>query len=473
MPVTRTTTAGHLRAPARLLAWGLALGLGWGVACAQRVGEVVHSTGVVTAQKPGESARIVAQGDTVEEGDVLSTGRRAFTIVRFGDGAQMTLRPDTALAVDRYAHDGTTQTALMRLVRGGLRAVTGLVARNDPNAYRLQAGTSTIGIRGTDFDARLCESQACHEEEQRLKRTAAVPAAEVVARVVLVTGSLAATDHGGARRVLVVGAPIYEGDLLESGEGGFAVIAFRDESRVTLQARTSFRIERYRYSAGVPAEGSALLRLVRGGLRAVTGQLARARPRSFQLAASTATIGIRGTGVDAVCRGVCSPDPGEPGEGLYVHVWEGAVDVDAPDGALAVGTGATAFLRNGERGAVLLAQAPQFLLQDPAPRPDRVPVDFRHLFGVVHKAPLEAGLYVLVRDGHVTLELGGRSLDLGRGESGRVDFEARALERFATAPLFLELDPVPRPDRFDPALAPRIDLGPGAPRGGRQECEVR
>jgi len=53
---------------------------------------------------------------------------------------------------------------LYSLVRGGLRAVTGLVGkRGDPEAYKLGTETATIGIRGTSFGADDCTGPAAGE----------------------------------------------------------------------------------------------------------------------------------------------------------------------------------------------------------------------------------------------------------------------------------------------------------------------
>ena len=46
----------------------------------------------------------------------------------------------------------------------------------------------------------------------------------------------------GEARSLKAGAPIYEQDELETGIKSFAVVAFNDDSRVTMSPETVFRI---------------------------------------------------------------------------------------------------------------------------------------------------------------------------------------------------------------------------------------
>ena len=56
-------------------------------------------------------------------------------------------RPDTVFRITQYTRGGDEESALLRLFRGGFRAVTGLVAKRGPDAFRVQTATSTIVIR--------------------------------------------------------------------------------------------------------------------------------------------------------------------------------------------------------------------------------------------------------------------------------------------------------------------------------------
>ena len=67
---------------------------------------------------------------------------------RATDGSRMTLRPDTVFRITQYTRGGDEESALLRLFRGGFRAVTGLVAKRGPDAFRVQTATSTI-VRGS------------------------------------------------------------------------------------------------------------------------------------------------------------------------------------------------------------------------------------------------------------------------------------------------------------------------------------
>jgi hypothetical protein len=72
-------------------------------------------------------------------------------------GGQVTLRPDTQVKIERYNFDEkqpSQDSVVIGLLKGGLRALTGLVGkRGNQDAYRMATNTATIGIRGTTFTA--------------------------------------------------------------------------------------------------------------------------------------------------------------------------------------------------------------------------------------------------------------------------------------------------------------------------------
>ncbi len=81
-------------------------------------------------------------------------------------------------------------------------------------------------------------------------------------------------------------------------------LVFRDEGRVSLQAGTQFRVEKFKYDKA-RSEENAILRLLKGGVRVVTGLIGRANHDNYRFNLATATIGIRGTGFDARQRALC------------------------------------------------------------------------------------------------------------------------------------------------------------------------
>lgn len=146
----------------------LAVALAWlGTArAAETAGTVVAFKGEVQALSASGTIRPLDKGDPVAVGDTVRTGAGAYLVIEFIDGAKATVRPDSELRIDRYAWDSGDDGAVLKLVKGGLRAITGSIAHERPESYKVETSVATLGVRGTEFALRLCE-QDCGEEAQR------------------------------------------------------------------------------------------------------------------------------------------------------------------------------------------------------------------------------------------------------------------------------------------------------------------
>jgi len=124
-------------------------------ASATPAGRLLFTRGVVELLHEGAQARRVVRGDTVEVGDSLRTGAKASAQLRLSDGAMIALRSDTLFKVEQQEYDekkpgeGAQAT---KLLRGGLRAITGAIGHERPSAVKLSTPVATIGIRGTVYD---------------------------------------------------------------------------------------------------------------------------------------------------------------------------------------------------------------------------------------------------------------------------------------------------------------------------------
>jgi hypothetical protein len=127
---------------------------------AERVGRVLVSIGQVEVVRDGRSAVPLARGDTLRAGDLLRTGPGGRIQLRMRDGALVALRPGSRFRVERYREGDEGGTALLELLEGGLRTLTGTIGGEDE--YRLQTPVATIGVRGTQYALRLCDA-ACTE----------------------------------------------------------------------------------------------------------------------------------------------------------------------------------------------------------------------------------------------------------------------------------------------------------------------
>jgi hypothetical protein len=408
------------------------------------VGEVVFSRGVGFAQTPGHTPRTLGVGLPLWEGDRLSTASGALVIFQLRDGTRMTLRPQSEMVLQtvRYQPQGGDDNSMvLALLRGGFRAITGLIAKGSDRAARVTTSTATIGIRGTDFDARICGTD-CAAASATSATAPTPPRATPVrasAKVVQVQGDLSATSEMNEKRRLVQGSSVYPGDTLETGTRAKAVLAFRDNSKITLGASTQFQVTGFVFDAQNPSDGHFLVSLLKGTVRALTGLIGQAQPRNVSFKTPTATLGIRGTGIDLSCETA----------GCRFYTWLGAMTV-TPEGQTA--------MQVLEAGQGLLV-SPSGLFPIDAldlpelDRPDAVPVDMDALFSAAVLDEATEGLYVLVRDGHIELSTpSGGVVHLGRGEVGLADGAGRAL-RSVQMPVFMDLDTTPRPDHPNPLLS--------------------
>lgn len=131
------------------------------VRAANTVGQVTHLSGTLIAKHADGSAKLFSVKSEVQEGDTLSTEKDTYARIKFSDGAEVVLRPNTQLKVAAYSFNEAKPEAdniFMSMLKGGLRAVTGLVGKRNRQAVTFGAVTATIGIRGTHFGALICQS---------------------------------------------------------------------------------------------------------------------------------------------------------------------------------------------------------------------------------------------------------------------------------------------------------------------------
>lgn len=128
---------------------------------AEASGRVLISVGDTTITAADGSVRSLTRGMAVREGDTLNTGSNGRIQIRFLDGSRMSLRPDSTLTVDAFSYSETTppaqQQSRLSLARGGFRTLTGRVAQNNRDAYRVTTPFAVIGVRGTDWNATIAD----------------------------------------------------------------------------------------------------------------------------------------------------------------------------------------------------------------------------------------------------------------------------------------------------------------------------
>jgi len=156
MPSQRKTTVTSLLVSGLLL-WAA-------VAMAAPAATVTHLSGPLVVRNAKGAVKALSVGSKVEPGDTVETARRTYARLKFTDGSEVTLKPNSHFKVEKYTYDQAKpkdDTGSFSLIRGGLRTITGQIGkRGNQDSYRMKTPTATIGIRGTIYDTHFCQDAA-------------------------------------------------------------------------------------------------------------------------------------------------------------------------------------------------------------------------------------------------------------------------------------------------------------------------
>ena len=128
----------------------------WGSAALADAGKFQFVHGDVTVTRTNGSRVVPVKGDRLDEGDVIATGAQAQTQMVMNDGGLIAMRPDSRMRIDQFRFNGAadgSEQGVFGLLKGGFRAITGLIGRVNKDNYKIRTATATIGIRGTDHEA--------------------------------------------------------------------------------------------------------------------------------------------------------------------------------------------------------------------------------------------------------------------------------------------------------------------------------
>jgi hypothetical protein len=267
------------------------------------------------------------------------------------------------------------------------------------------------------------------------------------AKLVDASGEISATDGQGQKRRVYDGGAVYPGDLVQTGSGARVILAFRDNSRLTLGANTQFKVESFVFDQKAPGEGRFLVTLLQGSLRALTGLIGKTNNRNVGFSTPTATIGIRGTGLDLDCPTIAA---------CNFFTWLGTIEVK-PNGQTALQVLEAGQGLYVDKDGMRPITAPTL---DDLPRPDTVPVNMQQLFSSGGVSGDDDGLFVYVRDGNIQITSTLEVLDLGRGETGFVGVDGHT-GRPGDTPLFIQFDSVPMPNSLNPMLVNLLNEAAG------------
>jgi len=125
-------------------------------------GHIQFVSGNVQIISPTGQTRMAQKGDAVNEGDTLTSASRSTAQIKMQDGGFFAVRPETRMKIDKFAFSGKvdgSERGFFSLVKGGFRAVSGLIGRVNKQNYKVTTPSATIGIRGTDYEVVVAEEK--------------------------------------------------------------------------------------------------------------------------------------------------------------------------------------------------------------------------------------------------------------------------------------------------------------------------
>lgn len=108
------------------------------------------------------------------------------------------------------------------------------------------------------------------------------------------SGDTQVNRQNSAPLALKSGDRIFEGDILTTGKEGSLGLVMRDNSTLSLGPNTRLIIERFMF-APEKGELASVIRLTRGSLAGVSGEITKLKPESAKVITPSFIVGIRGT----------------------------------------------------------------------------------------------------------------------------------------------------------------------------------
>jgi hypothetical protein len=163
---------------------------------------------------------------------------------------------------------------------------------------------------------------------------------------------------------MAIKSDVDKGDTLVSEKRTYGRVLFTDGGEVTLRPGTTFVVENYFFDKENPKGDNAVFGLMKGSLRAVTGQVGkRGDQNAYKMKTPAATIGVRGTSYDLrVCKdGSC------PGcaDGVYFFVIEGMIEVSNKAGSKVFSAGQYGYVKDENTAPELLNEKPDIDFEFP------------------------------------------------------------------------------------------------------------
>lgn len=124
----------------------------------ETAGKTMIAKGMVEAFEANTDKRRLKRRSPIFDVDTVTTNPNSKAQFRMNDGTLLAVKESSKLLISEYKYtpDVEGNSAVLELVEGGLRSVTGAIKSNN-GSYQLKTPVGSIGIRGTHFEIELID----------------------------------------------------------------------------------------------------------------------------------------------------------------------------------------------------------------------------------------------------------------------------------------------------------------------------
>jgi len=204
------------------------------------------------------------------------------------------------------------------------------------------------------FAASVCAAPGLGHAQEVATAAVLVPAPKFQApagHAMWVVGEVERVGADGAAKRLAKGDPVYEGDVIRSAPGSHAQLVMSDEALLAVRAETSVKLTKYSYQGVEDGSERAVIELVKGGLRSITGAIGRTNKHNYELKNEMHVIGIRGTDHETFVTS----------EGTFNRVTLGGTYLQGAGGRVELAPGEAGFASLRSASPVRLERTPEFM----------------------------------------------------------------------------------------------------------------
>ena len=130
--------------------------LGMIASAASPIGLVKVTEGTAVVQR-GDATLRAQVGLALQEGDVLRTGAGGRMGVVLRDDTRLSLGPETEIRIDQFVFEPAKDhlALVLKMARGIMAFVSGNIAKLSRDRVRIETPVAILGVRGTQFLAKV------------------------------------------------------------------------------------------------------------------------------------------------------------------------------------------------------------------------------------------------------------------------------------------------------------------------------